>query len=564
MKRYRTPFAVLILFAFANLANAHFLWLQLIPHGDTMESRLFFSEAAHVEGDHIPDAVVEAEIWSFHDDGEKQSVVLAHDEDFDVPCLRTMIPPKSPAVIVTTCRYGNYHGSLLTYYAKSIYVDSMQQLDDFAAVDSQKLDIVPSWKEDQLIVTVVWNKKPQADVELSVTNESGETTQLRTGTDGTVKVAAGEHQVLGMLTHVEDDQDSGEIDGESYQGAQHYATLTLCRGSGNAEDAVGHKSQPASDGDQTADRPFPSLSEPIASFGAAVVDGWLYVYGGHTGTAHSHSHANLSTAFQRLNLDGGKQWESLPMQQPLQGLALVAHGQHVYRIGGLDAKNNPGEQDDLHSVATAARFDTQTHSWEDLPSLPNPRSSHDAIVLDDKLYVVGGWALSGDDEGEWQDAVLVMDLTQNPLEWESVEGVPFQKRALAVAAYDGEIYALCGMDEDSQVDRSVYIFDPQSKKWRKGPRFDGNGMDGFGVSGWGLDCGLFLSGHDGILYRMSDDGEQWNEHGRLAIGRFFHRMMPLADDQLIVIAGASHAGHLADLERVVLAKSAPAKEQLQR
>jgi hypothetical protein len=35
---------------------------------------------------------------------------------------------------------------------------------------------------------------------------------------------------------------------------------------------------------------------------------------------------------------------------------------------------------------------------EDIAPLPAPRSSHDAVVLGNKLYVVGGWQLNGSTE----------------------------------------------------------------------------------------------------------------------------------------------------------------------
>ena len=37
-----------------------------------------------------------------------------------------------------------------------------------------------------------------------------------------------------------------------------------------------------------------------------------------------------------------------------------------------------------------ARFDPESNSWEDLPPLPEGRSSLDAAVVGDTLYVVGG------------------------------------------------------------------------------------------------------------------------------------------------------------------------------
>ena len=101
----------------------------------------------------------------------------------------------------------------------------------------------------------------------------------------------------------------------------------------------------------------------MASFGAVVCDGWLYVYGGHTGGEHEHSAANLSQHFRRIQLEGGTEWQELPMQTPLQGLPLVAHGGKVYRVGGLDIRNpTTKDKEDLHSTAEFAEFDPATKS----------------------------------------------------------------------------------------------------------------------------------------------------------------------------------------------------------
>ena len=128
------------------------------------------------------------------------------------------------------------------------------------------------------------------------------------------------------------------------------------------------------------------LPEPVSSFGAAVADGWLYVYSGHTGDEHEHSAANLSQHFRRIKLEDGAEWEDLPMQTPLQGLALVSHDGKVYRVGGLNARNATKEdKEDLHSTAEFAEFDPASGKWNALAPLPAPRSSHNAVVIGDKV-----------------------------------------------------------------------------------------------------------------------------------------------------------------------------------
>ncbi|MFP8877804.1 MAG: galactose oxidase, partial [Myxococcota bacterium] len=69
------------------------------------------------------------------------------------------------------------------------------------------------------------------------------------------------------------------------------------------------------------------------------MDGYLYVYGGHVGTAHRYSRDNHSLKFSRLDLSSRKQWESLPMDIPMQSGMIVGFDGKVYRIGGSRATN---------------------------------------------------------------------------------------------------------------------------------------------------------------------------------------------------------------------------------
>src|SRR5688500_6006800 len=45
-----------------------------------------------------------------------------------------------------------------------------------------------------------------------------------------------------------------------------------------------------------------ALPEPTSSFGAAVADGWLYVYGGHVSPTHAYSTSAVSGHFARRRL----------------------------------------------------------------------------------------------------------------------------------------------------------------------------------------------------------------------------------------------------------------------
>jgi N-acetylneuraminic acid mutarotase len=159
---------------------------------------------------------------------------------------------------------------------------------------------------------------------------------------------------------------------------------------------------------------YPPLPVAVSSFGAAETGGYVYVYGGHSGQAHVYSTETMIGKLLRLNLASpSKGWEDLPGGPPLQGLAMVAHGGKLYRIGGMYARNKPGEEGDTLSVATCAMFDPKTNKWSALPDLPHGRSSHDAVVVGDTIVVAGGWCLNGrGKDREWHYTALILDLSQ--------------------------------------------------------------------------------------------------------------------------------------------------------
>jgi Kelch motif len=292
---------------------------------------------------------------------------------------------------------------------------------------------------------------------------------------------------------------------------------------------------------------FATLPEATSSFGAVAADGWLYVYGGHVVPTHSYSIDAVSGRFSRLNLADGTTWESLPGGPPLQGASLVSHRGRIYRIGGMQPQNKPGEPEDVHSVADVARFDPATRRWDALPPLPAPRSSHDAVVVGDTLIVMGGWALHGKGRTEWPDSMDVLDLAAPMPEWQRIPQ-PFKRRALIAAALDRNVYVLGGFNEKSQVVHGVSTYNVASRAWSSGPDLPGGAMNGFGPAACVLDGRLYVSVDDGGLFRLDAAWGSWEKVGR-ATPRIVHRLVP-ASRQVLVVGGA-HGGANSDLIEAV-------------
>jgi N-acetylneuraminic acid mutarotase len=276
-----------------------------------------------------------------------------------------------------------------------------------------------------------------------------------------------------------------------------------------------------------ADTDFPPLPRAVSSFGAVASDGYAYVYGGHSGKTHTYSNETTVGTLHRLKLDGGTKWEELPGGPRVQGLALVAHKGKVIRIGGMQPRNKPGEPGDTISLASVSRYDPKANKWEDLPPLPAPRSSHDAVVVGDTLVVAGGWQMNGaGKDPEWFDTMLLLDLAKPGAKWESVPQ-PFKRRALAMADFGGKVYVIAGLTDDGGTSHEVDVFDPATRKWTTGPQIPGDRMNGFSPAAVVLDGHLYVS---------------------------VHRVVPAGGGKLLALGGASKAGNVAESEVVTPVK----------
>ena len=288
---------------------------------------------------------------------------------------------------------------------------------------------------------------------------------------------------------------------------------------------------------------YRALPEAVSSFGAIASDGFVYLYGGHTGTSHNYSTATASGQFYRLDLKNPINWDVLPGGAQLQGMNLAAHKGKIYIAGGMQPRNAPGTPADNHSVADVACYDPATKKWSPMPALPEPRSSHDVVALDGKLYVVGGWWLKGKaQKPTWQRVSLVLDLAAAEPKWTSMHQ-PFERRALAAAAVDGKLYVLGGMNDQGVISTNVEIYDPKTERWSFGLPFPGEENNGFSPAACELAGKLYLSVANGRVYRL--DANAWTDVGGVPDGRLVARLVPASSNRLLVLGGSTKNGNAA-------------------
>lgn len=288
----------------------------------------------------------------------------------------------------------------------------------------------------------------------------------------------------------------------------------------------------------------------ITSFGATFHEGAIYVHGGQLGPAHNYSRDQVNQPLLRLEFSEEAEWEDLQPDEPALGPALLSHESGVIRIGGMQPRNERDEEQNMFSVDFVRLFDPESGEWTSLPSLPKGRSSHDAWIEGDKIYVVGGWEMRGVGESSlWSKTVEVMDLSEEEPSWRSIQA-PFYRRALAAAVHDGELYCLGGLDKAGDTSDEVDILNLETEEWRKGPALPESPMHGFGMAAYieRSTGDLYVTGFDGVIYVLRD--EQWHEIGSFEEGRMFGRFVDPPEAPLVILGGASMEGRSQTLEFV--------------
>jgi N-acetylneuraminic acid mutarotase len=276
----------------------------------------------------------------------------------------------------------------------------------------------------------------------------------------------------------------------------------------------------------------------LTTIGATTLGDNVYILGGYAGTPHEYSKRDQSREFYRLDLKTHR-WDKLASVGPVQSAVLVNDGRYIYRVGGMIAKNDPGQPQDMRSLADVARFDPEKNAWQALPSLPEPRSSHQAVLYDNKLIVIGGWELSGGTyDSEWRQTLATCDLSEPSCTWK-VEPMPFATRAMGAAVFEDKLYVLGGLTPQEGTD-DTQIYDLKAGTWSKGPSLPkGNTTIGAAV----YRGQLYANGGDGNIYRLAPDGSAWSVAGELAFPRMFHQLIE-SPNGLLVVGGipSKHRG----------------------
>mgnify|MGYP002623624686 FL=1 len=510
-------------------AFAHFLWLANEQQADGQSFvHVYFGEDASPDD---PELLTRLQGMKGFRYTARQSSPQEIEWKLSEEGLKATVNSPAPAIDTLSHTYGLFSRGenvfLLKYEAKTGPEAHHPLWKKALGKTKQSLELLPEMKGGKLTITAQWKGTPLAAAEYHVSVAGQDDLDGVTDEAGRFTLVAKNDGRYSIRVRQVENQ-PGQYQGKDYKAVRTYSTLTL--------DV--NREQPSAVG-KTAGN-FPDMPAPVTSFGGAILGDQLYVYGGHLGDAHEYSNELQSGTLSRLDLKDGDHWEVVSEGPHLQGLALVPYNGKLYRVGGFSAMNAKGEEHVLVSQNSVVAFDPQTGQWSALPPLPEPRSSHDAVVLGSKLYVAGGWQLRGTEDAVWLETAYVIDLADKTPTWQPLPRPPFQRRAVALATQRDRIYVIGGMQPVGGPVTRVDAFNTATGQWETAPALQGEqGIEGFGTAAFENNGRLYVSTIKGRLQCLSDDGQQWEVVRTLPTARFFHRMLPWGNDRFVVLGGAN-------------------------
>jgi len=157
-----------------------------------------------------------------------------------------------------------------------------------------------------------------------------------------------------------------------------------------------------------------------------------------------------------------------PMLTPRGDFAIAVFQDKIYVFGGaIKAHQWDFELTDANEV-----YDPATDTWTAKASMPVPKAGFSASVVDDKIYLIGGWTKSVTPGlgPLWVTSNETLVYDPNANSWTTKTPMPTGAVHYASAVVDNKIYVISGTSRAYSDNLLNYtqIYDPRTDTWSQG------------------------------------------------------------------------------------------------
>nr|QBZ36116.1 kelch 12 [Plasmodium vivax] len=247
------------------------------------------------------------------------------------------------------------------------------------------------------------------------------------------------------------------------------------------------------------------MSTKKAYFGSAVLNNFLYVFGGNN---YDYKALFETEVYDRLR---DTWFVSSNLNIPRRNNCGVTSNGRIYCIGGYDGSS---------IIPNVEAYDHRMKAWVEIAPLNTPRSSSMCVAFDNKIYVIGGT------NGERLNSIEVYDEKMN--KWEQFPYALLEARSSGAAFnYLNQIYVVGGIDNEHNILDSVEQYQPFNKRWQFLNGVPEKKMN-FGAATLS-DSYIITGGENGDVLNschfFSPDTNEWQIGPSLLVPRFGHSVL---------------------------------------
>jgi hypothetical protein len=213
-------------------------------------------------------------------------------------------------------------------------------------------------------------------------------------------------------------------------------------------------------------------------FQAVAVDDAIYLIGAMNGQFPKEKPIDSVVAYFPAS-DEFKMNHRIPLDRRRGGAGAVLHKGKIYIVGGITNGHMNG------FVPWFDEYDPKTGAWKALADAPHARDHFQAVIVENKLYAVGGRTTSKSTGHVFDLTVAPVDVydfeTQQWLPAEQCPLLPTPRAGNMAAVWNNEVIVGGGESQQKVAHNEVEVYNVTTNKWRNGPRLQ-RGRHGSGLA----------------------------------------------------------------------------------
>jgi photosystem II stability/assembly factor-like uncharacterized protein len=189
---------------------------------------------------------------------------------------------------------------------------------------------------------------------------------------------------------------------------------------------------------------------------SATVNGKIYAMGGATtGTDWGEPASAIVEVYDPLT----DSWDTTkaPMQTARNSFTSEAVGGKIYVFGGQP-------QAGTVNTATVEEYDPSTNAWTYKSPMPDVRAGLSSCVLNDKIYIIGGWKYSSPNSYYHYREVWEYNPVTDTWDDSTRMDMPTGREYLTTSVANEKIFAFGGWDEITAF-ATVEMYNPATNEW---------------------------------------------------------------------------------------------------